>query len=59
MYRPIVGGDTCFHLKNIKKSMHERDLGLHTGLTYYVDHEAYIAHVKKYMTQKDVCVLKA
>ncbi|PBK60375.1 hypothetical protein ARMSODRAFT_1026563 [Armillaria solidipes] len=54
IYHPILGLDTNFRLSNLKKSDEEVDPGLHTGLAYYVDHESYLGHVRKYATQKDI-----
>ncbi|PBK67937.1 hypothetical protein ARMSODRAFT_1019983 [Armillaria solidipes] len=40
--------------EHVKKSTKEKDPGLHTGLAYFVDHDKYIRHVRKYASQKDI-----
>ncbi|PBK66641.1 hypothetical protein ARMSODRAFT_1021089 [Armillaria solidipes] len=40
--------------ENRDKSTVEADPGLHTGLAYFVDHEDYLAHIRKYASQKDI-----
>ncbi len=47
--------DINFRLKHLDKSTDERDPGLHMGLAYFVEQEAYIKHVRKYANQKEVC----
>ncbi|KAK0463160.1 uncharacterized protein EV420DRAFT_1264702, partial [Desarmillaria tabescens] len=31
-----------------------KDPGLHTGKVYFVEHDGYLTHMQKYMTQKDI-----
>ncbi|PBK61727.1 hypothetical protein ARMSODRAFT_990587 [Armillaria solidipes] len=54
LYRPFVAVDANFRLKALSKSSDAKDPGLHTGLAYFVEHEAYLEHVAKYATQKEI-----
>lgn len=50
----IVAFDANFRLKNRLRMSNAGDVGLHTGLAYFVDEAPYKAHVLKYATQEDV-----
>ncbi|PBK94556.1 hypothetical protein ARMGADRAFT_1029626 [Armillaria gallica] len=54
LYRPILGSDMDFHLSERDKSDDAADPCLHTGLAYCVEHEEYLTHVQKYVSQKDI-----
>ncbi len=42
LYHPTLAVDANFHLKHLDKSSDKRDPGLHTGLAYFVEQDAYI-----------------
>ncbi|KAK0432713.1 hypothetical protein EV421DRAFT_1893121 [Armillaria borealis] len=54
LYLVILAIDANFCLKNLYRSSYEKDPGLHTSLTYFVDPVPYLEHVHKYATQTDV-----
>ncbi len=55
LYQKLVAIDTNFRLWNLLRSDSIMDLGLHSGLAYFMEPIKYKEHVATYATQKDVC----
>ncbi|KIY62059.1 hypothetical protein CYLTODRAFT_362054, partial [Cylindrobasidium torrendii FP15055 ss-10] len=52
-YRLMLMLDANFRLSNLRRNSTE-DKGLHTGLAYFVEDDAYLAHIAKYPKQEDL-----
>ncbi|PBK63609.1 hypothetical protein ARMSODRAFT_990143 [Armillaria solidipes] len=52
--KPILAIDATFCMANINKSTNTNDPGLHTGLAYFVEQQAYLKHVRKHASQKEI-----
>lgn len=49
----VLALDANFRLKNLRR-LSTKDPGLHTGLAYFVESNAYLEHIAGYPRQKDV-----
>lgn len=49
----VLALDANFRLKNLRR-LSTKDPGLHTGLAYFVENDAYLKHIARYPRQTDV-----
>ncbi|KAG6835107.1 hypothetical protein H0H93_004796 [Arthromyces matolae] len=54
LYALILSQDANFRLKNRLRSSHEKDPSLQPGFAYFVNDEAYLSHLSKYVNDNEI-----
>lgn len=55
LYWQTIAVDCNFRLKNRSRPSQIQDVRLSPGWAYVVDHEPYLAHVRQFASQEEVC----
>ncbi len=56
LYWQTIAVDCNFRLKNRARPSQIQDIRLSPGWAYVVDHEPYLAHVRQFASQEEVCL---